>query len=163
MESAMLNRILKKFWEGQASELEERQLREASRSDQQDEEMDALMSYFAHSEARSKVTFPDVDLETVLRAEIKKKSKPVGKLSFYWRSVAASLLIAVSITGGLYWQRSQSAQVIEADTYTDAEMAFAEVKKAMMLLSNNLNEGMEHTSVLGEFHSATQTLDKKNK
>ena len=109
------------------------------------------------------MTFPDVDLETILRAEMKKKSRPARKISFYWRSVAASLLIAVSITGGLYWQRSQTAQVIEADTYTDAEMAFAEVKKAMMLLSNNLNEGMEHTSVLGEFHSATQTLDKKNK
>ena len=45
-----------------------------------------------------------------------------------------------------------------ADTFEDPELAYQEVKKALMMLSSNMNTGIKQTTFIGEFHKAKEKL-----
>lgn len=86
-----------------------------------------------------------------------KVSKPVQRKSqmLLWAvSIAASLVLIVSAV--LYFNRQPIGQtavlahVNYKDTYSDPEIAYQEARKALMLVSGNLNKGMDQLSGVQE-------------
>lgn len=158
----MLNRLAEKYWRGECSELEERHLREALKSPSVPEHLKDLSEYLASTDVLKDEEMLgqdfDQDILAAIQAQEQGQSRP-------WRnilSMAASVVIVLgmAVAFNLYAPTTDTATALEfTDTYDDAELAFQEVKKVMMLLSSNMNEGMDHAGVLGEFHQATQTLD----
>ena len=85
--------------------------------------------------------------------------------SGWWIKVAAAiiLILGIGLGGYLYSPKSKGSReiVINEDmTEAEARLAFEEVKKVLFTVSSNMNEGMEHTKVLGEFHKATLELEE---
>lgn len=158
----MLNRLAEKYWRGECSELEERHLREALKSQAVPEHLKDLSEYLTSTNILKEEEMQDRDFDQRILAKIGSNDRPSRSP---WRSVlnmAASvvLVLGMAVAFNLYRPVDHRAAVLEiTDTYDDAELAFQEVKKVMLLLSSNMNEGMDHVGVLGEFHEATQTLD----
>ncbi|MEM7656633.1 MAG: hypothetical protein AAF399_10930, partial [Bacteroidota bacterium] len=76
----------------------------------------------------------------------------------------AGLALILALGGGLYfWETGTEPAPVATntfdDTFSDQLVAYQEVKKALYLLSSNLNEGLEHTQMLEELYKAQQQLE----
>ena len=88
------------------------------------------------------------------------------------KAAAAIALIAALSFGGYYMTSNSSSSQkpkIAMNDFSDEDMteeelrlAYEEVKKVLFKVSDNMNEGMDHTRVLGEFHKAKIELETTN-
>lgn len=69
------------------------------------------------------------------------------KMNFRWLSVAASVVLVFGLYfGNRYWEQRQ------------AEIAYQETKKALNLLAENFNRGVDKIAYLNEFEVAKQKI-----
>ena len=135
MESAKIEALLDAYFEGNTTLTEETTLRSYFQSDAVAPHLVAYKTMFVGFEAaRSEVSERDVKLPTY--ASRTNRS--------WWYSIAASLLITISVGGYLFYQPSLS-QEEEA-----ALEAFQKSKEAMLLLSSNLNKGTEQLTYMNQ-------------
>ena len=70
-------------------------------------------------------------------------TKKVVSKSLRWAvSIAASLLLLISLGVLLNQQEDANSFALQEDTYTNPEDAYKETRKALMLFSENLNKGL---------------------
>lgn len=144
-----------KFWKGATSREEERLL-----LDRKDTEQESpLTEYSDYVRSRRSMRLEDGFNEALM--ERIGQSPRRSFLTNRWMGVAASVVIVLGMSMGIM-KYAQYDAAVNADTYENPEMAYQEVKKALMLLSSNMNEGMGHTEVLGEFHRAQKNIEGKN-
>lgn len=154
------------FWEGRLDEIQEEELRHYILASDA-EENEELKSYFLlmASESQSDNLDSEFDkqvLDLIDKTKIRKSFFTSGRMG-----IAASIVLIIGLVGLLNFytplQVAQNPTVVQVDTFDDPEKAYDEVKKALMLLSSNMNEGMHHTGVLGEFHKVQNSLKLQNK
>jgi hypothetical protein len=161
MASQMLDRLAEKFWAGESSELEERQLIELLDKHQED----------GHGELRAYLRFLSDEKQVVVTEDKVTFKKDVSNIRGArnirnWLSMAASFILIVSASFWIYKtaytpiQMSPTTEIL--DTFDNAELAYAQVKKAMLLLSSNMNKGVEQAVHLEEFHKAANSIAVKN-
>ena len=68
-------------------------------------------------------------------------------------AVAASVLLIVSIYFSYFTERPAT------DTFTDPELAYAETRKILLSVSNNLNAGADELSQLKQIESGMENLN----
>lgn len=88
------------------------------------------------------------------------KTQKSKRLSINWKwvsGIAAS--IAIFVSAGIFFQKSfdKKADFVVQDTYTDPKEAYLETQKAMLLVSNKLNKGLEQVGTV------QNNVDKVNK
>lgn len=161
MESHKLNKLAEQYWQGACTEQEEQVLLEAIRtSTSVPDSLRELAEYLEFLAQERNETFLDADFDQAMLARI--AEAPVKQLRWkMWASVAAGIALLGSIGFGVqqFSQPVTPPVLAQEDTYEDPAQALAEVKKALLLVSNNMNAGMEHTRVLTEFHKAKQELE----
>jgi hypothetical protein len=77
----------------------------------------------------------------------------------------AAILIPLVIAGYLFYQDAQKdAPLIytKGDTFKDSEKAIAETEKALMILSKNLNDGLEKAQSIKVFSEPVQRTKENN-
>ena len=72
-------------------------------------------------------------------------------------SIAASILILISV--GIYFQ-SGTPKIHFEDTYDNPELAYAETKKILMLVSGNMNTGSDELQNVAELENGFRELKK---
>lgn len=165
MEFNKIRELLGRYWEGASTLEDEEMLRSFFSTDRDDlpadlKEAQPLFGYFA-SEADIPVPeFPDM-------RELIAKMQPEAPVKYmvwqHWMKYAAMLLIAVGVGYGArefkvkYSEGVQVAQA-EPDTYDDPEKAYAVTKKALALLSRNLNKGTSQVQKLSYFNEAADKV-----
>lgn len=82
--------------------------------------------------------------------------KTVGKISPWWLTVAAMLVLAIGIGGFFLSNRNSHSQEEK-----EALIAFENSKKAMFLLSENLNKGAKQISLVNQFDLAKDKFWKE--
>lgn len=88
----------------------------------------------------------------------KKTARPtIRKRSLYWLSAAAAVALLCIGSFHLYIQDTGYSEHRLADTYTDPQEAAAAAQKALLLLSQNLNKGLD------QMNDARQEMNKVNK
>lgn len=74
-------------------------------------------------------------------------------------AIAASLIIAmVSVSIFKYELFTRKNQIQFTDTYNNPELAYIEAKKALLFVSEKLNEGTNHIENLNSFEKGTKDL-----
>ncbi len=164
MENKQLNILTDKFWKGESSTEEERQLETFLNEEAVPSGFESLANYLNFAGSTRSMELDDQFDKTIL----KKIEKPSAgsKTRFMIMRVAAAIIL-LFVAAIVLRQPNQPATVAHQsefiDTYQDSEEAYREVKKALMMMSTNMNNGMKHAEMLGVFHQANETLKGRNK
>lgn len=153
MEPNKIEDILEKYFQGESSIAEENQLKEYFSSlnvAQHLEQYKPMFGYFSQAKEQ-KSTY-----------EIPLQSK---KRNVAWLSIAASAVVLLGI--GTYFFVSEQkdttavASQTELGTYQDPEEALKATQKALALLSNNVNVGIESVQYIKEYEQSKNKVFKQ--
>lgn len=161
MESHTLNKLAEKYWRGECSLEEEQELDELLQGDIPSE-FQELAEYrqFMRMEKAANVLGSDFDQEILSKINSTPQKRVIP---MWWMKVAAGIALIAGVSFGVnkIMAPVKSAEMIaEEKAQREAELAFEEVKKALMMVSSNMNEGVAHANVLGEFHKAKIELQE---
>lgn len=149
MESANIHLLLEKYFEGETSLAEERQLSDYFASGDVAPELQQyrpLFGFFA--EAR------EAQPEKPLVLPVQRQG------TFTWLSVAASVVALLGIGVYGYFNYDTTPQG-DLGTYDDPEVAYREAQKALSLLSSKVNKGMEGVRYIETYEQSKNTIFKK--
>jgi len=152
MEFNKIEDILEKYFQGETSIAEENQLKEyfsSSNVAQHLEQYKPMFGYFSQEkQQKSTQTIP-----------LKTKKRNVA-----WLSIAASAVVLLGIGTYFYVGEKDTAPVVaqsELGTYDDPEEALAATQKALALLSNNVNVGIESVQYIKEYEQSKNKIFKQ--
>lgn len=163
MESSKVNDLVERFWAGDATEMEERQLREFFQQGNVPAHLEDTAAYFLAIKAEESMELPE-DFEQEVMAQIR---RPRGGrlIQFNFSRIAASLLLVIGLSLGLYYflgsgNMPASNDMVQVDTFEDPQQAYEEVKRALMMVSTRMNDGMTYSQELGHFSTLVPTVFK---
>lgn len=140
MESHKIEQLLERYFEGETTIAEENELRTYFSSPDVAPPLEHYRPMFGYfSLAREQQFEQNVPLRS-------NKRKIVA-----WLSVAASIVVLVGVATFAYFNPSQSQDL---GTYDSPEEAFRETQKALAMLSENVNTGVESVQYIQEFETA---------
>jgi predicted ribosomally synthesized peptide with SipW-like signal peptide len=138
MELDRIEILLEKYFEGATSIAEEKELQDYFSGDvaQHLEQYKPIFGYFAI--AREQQFEQNIPLQS-------KKRRVVA-----WLSVAASVVVLVGVGTFAYFNQTQSQDL---GTYDSPEEAFRETQKALALLSDHVNTGVESVQYIQTYET----------
>ncbi|MDL2143633.1 hypothetical protein QQY79_13970 [Flavobacterium tructae] len=152
MEFNKIEDILEKYFQGETTIAEENQLKEYFSSPnvaQHLKQYKPMFGYFSQvKEQKSTQTIP-----------LKTKKRNVA-----WLSIAASAVVLLGIGTYFYTSEKNATPVTaqsELGTYDDPEEALAATQKALALLSNNVNVGIESVQYIKEYEQSKNKIFKQ--
>lgn len=161
MELNKIENILEKYFQGETSIAEENELKDyfsSSNVAKHLEQYQPIFGYFSQVKEQKSTQ----ELESLARTgeAIPLQTK---KRNVAWLSIAASAVVLLGI--GTYFYISENTTPIvaqsELGTYDNPEKAFAETQKALALLSNNVNVGIESVQYIKEYEQSKNKIFKQ--
>lgn len=165
MELNKIEDLLEKYFQGETSIAEEKELKEYFSSPnvaQHLEQYKSMFGYFSQvkqqkstqeleSFARTNEAFP------LLKVQDKKRN-------LAWLSIAASAVVLLGIGTYFYVSQKNATPVVaqtELGTYDNPEEALAATQKALALLSNNVNVGIGSVQYIKEYEQSKNKIFKQ--
>jgi hypothetical protein len=145
MELVKIENLLEKYFQGETSIAEENELRNyfsSSNVAQHLEQYKPIFGYF--SLAKEHQFTPEIPLQS-------------KKRNVAWISIAASVVVLLGIGTYAYYSADVVNKSQDLGTYDDPEEAFRATQKALSLLSDNVNVGIESVLYIQEYQT---TKDK---
>jgi hypothetical protein len=140
MEYNKWQNLIQKYLDAETTLEEEETLRTYFATEQNiPDEFKSLASVFKFTEAEKK--------QVQTKASLKRKFYP----KFMWSAAASFILL---LTMGFYLHHEQQQK-------KEIELAFAETQRALLMLSEHLNTGMQQMNHLKEFNSTTEIILKQ--
>jgi hypothetical protein len=167
MESKKLDLLAELFWTGEATDEQERELREAVLYGPISEKHEELRDYLRFTEEMKGTEKLGDMFDAQMMDEIERRSTKTSSFTFF--KIAAGIAVLLGLFFTMRGLMSDDVDVIPTDeivivdTYDDPEVAYQEVKKALMLVSKNMNQGLSYTGSLGEFDKATDKIEKEDR
>ena len=100
--------------------------------------------------------------EDITRVTVFKDQKKDKKPSFYWISIAASFVILLGIGTYLFYASDSLNKDKDFGTYDDPKVAFEATQKALSLLSNKVNAGIESVQYVEEYQNTKNRIFNNN-
>ncbi|HEX8334035.1 MAG TPA: hypothetical protein VF622_15555 [Segetibacter sp.] len=166
MDYEQIKNLLNKYWACETDAAEELQIRKYfSEQDDLPEDLEKerhLFGYYSN-EAKSPVAGEDLTqkLKQTWLEEPSVIRIPVWKTILKY----AAIIIPLVVAGYLFYQDTQKdahAVYSKEDTFKDSEEAIAETEKALMLLSKNLNDGLEKAQSIKVFSEPAHRTKENN-
>ncbi|RKR11180.1 hypothetical protein C8C83_2879 [Flavobacterium sp. 90] len=152
MELDKIENILEKYFQGETSIAEEKELKEyfsSSNVAQHLEQYKPMFGYF--SQVKEQKSTQEIPLQT-------------KKRNVAWLSIAASAVLLLGIGTFFYVSQKTATPVVaqsELGTYDNPEEALAATQKALALLSNNVNVGIESVQYVKEYEQSKNKIFKQ--
>jgi len=144
MELDRIEIILNKYFEGETSIAEENELKNYFSSSDVAQHLQQYKSVFGYFSQEQSQQF---------KAAIPLKAKK--RTNVAWLSIAASVVVLFGIATFMYTNTTEKPkQLSDLGTYDNPEEAFAETQKALELVSQKLNVGIESVSYINEYETA---------
>lgn len=157
--------LLKKYWEAETSPQEELELKKLL-NESTEPELEEEKVLFALFDQKKSVEL-DEAFDAELLAQIgqmeEEKGTKVISLQSYFRqyaSIAAAVLV-LCISGALYYQQQQPYEV--EDTYDNPEVAYAELKRQLLMVSQYMNKGQDALKELNNLSKVPSELEELGK
>ena len=157
--------LLKKYWDAETSPGEEQELKELL-NESTEPELEEEKALFAHFENQKSVELDDsFDAELFAKfglVEEEKGAKVISLKSYFrqYASIAAAVLV-LCISGALYYQQQEQNQM--EDTFDNPEVAYAELKKQLLIVSKYLNKGQNTLKELNNLSKMPAELEELGK
>ncbi|MHC0442255.1 hypothetical protein [Flavobacterium sp. 3-210] len=152
MELDRIENILEKYFQGETTIAEEKELKEYFSSPnvaQHLEQYQPMFGYF--SQVKQQKSTQEIPLQT-------------KKRNVAWLSIAASAVVLLGIGTYFFTSEKNSAPAVaqsELGTYDNPEEALAATQKALALLSNNVNVGIESVQYINEYEQSKNKIFKQ--
>ena len=149
MELDKIERILEKYFEGETSIVEEKELKDyfaSSNVAQHLEHYKPLFGFF--SQAKQEQYKAVIPLQTTKR-----------KIAS-WISIAAAVVVLLGV-GTFTFMNYNTTKSQDFGTYDDPEVAFRETQKALALISKHVNTGIESVGYINEYEQSKNKIFKK--
>ena len=147
MESSKIEILLEKYFEGQTNSSEENELRNYFSSPNVVPHLEQYKPLFGYFAVAKKEEFkPNIQIQS-------------KRLRVTWLSIAASVVVLLGIGTYVYFN-TYTNQNQDLGTYTDPEIAFKETQKALALLSNQVNIGIESVRYVEEYQHSKNLIFK---
>ncbi len=158
--------LLQKFYDGETSLDEEASLRDYFSNENVPEQLIAHQAQFSFYQKAKDEKVPLRNFERDLSKHIReeKNVKQIGnrRRTFYFvTGIAASILIFIGVYFQFVVNDNRSAYSIE-NTYEDPEVAYAEAKKALLLVSEKFNTGVQDFNKFSTFSQYKELITRKN-
>lgn len=165
-----LNRVeilLERYWNCASTVEEENELKLLFNSNDVPDELKDSAALFKYFEQQKQATL-DEKFDEVLVEKIKHQQSPtVRKLSNsfrnYMKAAAAVLVILAAsfIFRMEYWQGEKPKMLLVEDTFQTPEEAYAETKKAFLLIAEKMNSGRKHAQKISIMNKAVNKINKE--
>ncbi len=152
MELDRIEKLIDKYFEGETSIAEEKELKNYFSSSDVAQHLEQYKSVFGYfSQAQSQQFNATIPLKAKKRTNVA------------WLSIAASVVILFGIGTFMYTKTNDkpSSQLSDLGTYDDPEVALAETQKALELVSEKINVGIGSVSYINEFERSKNRIFKK--
>jgi hypothetical protein len=150
MESNQIKQLVHKYLAGESSRKEETILKDYFSLENIDvtlQEYQPMFNYFT----KEKDLKSSQELPELLTLEEKKKTRT-------WISIAASVVVLLGVGTYLFSPLENSKSEKNLGTYDDPEVAFKETQKALAMLSNHVNSGVEGMRYIQEFEKTKNKI-----
>jgi hypothetical protein len=174
MELNEIKLLLAKFYEGSTSLEEEHSLRDYFRDNTVPEELATDRELFMYSLNEAKLVPMNSGLEKKLEHWIDLQDageKKTRHIQLWYKVASVAAGIAILVVCYLFIVK-QDNEIKPKDTYTDPQIAYAQVKQTLLYISeklnkgtkplnqmSKLNQGMEHFSSFSSFGSGLKQLE----
>ena len=149
MEFNKIEILIEKYFQGETSIAEEKELRSYFSSQNVAphlEQYKAMFGYF--TEAKQQKFTQEIPQQT-------KKQKVM------WLSIAASVVVLFGMVTFFMINTDETVTQNELGSYDSPEQAFRETQKALALLSSNVNIGIESVSYIQEYDNSKNLIFNK--
>lgn len=149
MELNKIEILIEKYFQGETSIAEEKELRSYFSSQNVAphlEQYKAMFGYFTEAKQQE------------FKQEIPQQAK---KQKVMWLSIAASIVVLLGMVAFFMINTNQTVTKNELGSYDSPEKAFAETQKALALLSSNVNVGIESVRYVQEYDNSKNLIFKK--
>lgn len=152
MELARIEELIEKYFQGETTLAEEKQLKQYFSTE-------TVATHLEHY--KPLFNYLAIGKEEQFKKELSFNQKT--RFSRAWIAIAASLIFFGGLFAYLNYKPSPApAQVVsDLGTFDTPEEAFEETQKALALLSENVNEGVESIAYLNEYEKSKQLIFKK--
>lgn len=152
MEFSKIEDILEKYFQGETSIAEEKELKEYFSSPNVAQHLEHYKPMFGYfSQVKEQKSTQEIPLKT-------------NKRNVAWLSIAASVVVLLGIGTYFYVSEKNAAPTVaqtELGTYDNPEEALAATQKALALLSNNVNVGIESVQYIKEYEQSKNKIFKQ--
>jgi len=148
MESDKIEILLDKYFEGETNLAEENELRNYFCSGEVAQHLQQYQSMFGFFLKEKEQT-------------LQKKEVTTKRHYRAWLSIAASIVILLGIGTFTYMNYNNNAASQDLGTYDDPEEAFRQTQKALALLSNKVNVGVESVQYIETYQDTKEKVFKQ--
>ena len=153
MELNKIEILLEKYFEGETSIAEENELRNYFSSPDVLPHLEQYKPMFGYLAFAKEQKF---EQETPLLPMVRDKKRNVA-----WLSIAASIVVLLGIGAYVFYNYDNVNKKQDLGTYDDPEVALKETQKALALLSNNVNVGIESVYYIQEYQNSKELIFKQ--
>jgi hypothetical protein len=150
MDLVKIEKLIDKYFEGTTSIAEEKEIKAYFSSSNVAQHLQQYQSVFGFYTHEKNTTFNKPFLV-----------KAKNKFSVLYLSIAASVVIALGIVIFKFNNSDVPKSSGEYGTYDDPEIAMQETQKALALVSEKLNLGIESVSYINEYERSKNRVFKK--
>lgn len=144
MELIKIEQLLEKYFQAETNSVEENKLRVYFNSESIAPELKQYQKMF---------TYFDISKTETLEKEINFQSK---KSASNWMYIAASIVLLIG--SGIFFLNRDTSEKIDCN---NPDIAFRETQKALQMLSENVNVGIESVTYVQEFETTKNRVFKK--
>lgn len=160
--------LLERYWNCVSTIEEEEELKTFFNSSEVPEDLVESANLFKYYQTQKQATL-DTKFDNEIIEKIKEQKSPVVRklnLSFQnYMRVAAVILVVLTASFVFrmeFWQ-DEPPPTLLVDTYKTPEEAYAETKKAFMLIAEKMNSGRKQTEKIGILNKAENKIKKEEK
>ena len=148
MELSKIEYLIEKYFEAETSIADEKVLREYFTSTNVAQHLKQYESVFGYfNQAKNEQFKATIPLQT-------------KKRSVKWLSIAATVTVLFTIATVVMLNKSTPKVSGKLGSYDNPEIAMQETKKALNLLSDNLNTGIESVAYINEYQTSKKRIFK---
>lgn len=166
MDSKRIDLLIERYWNCVSTQEEEAEIRRYFNENSTiPDHLKSTAPLFQYFQAQSEIKIQDPNFDQSVLSQLKDSNQPSGKVrtleqSFQNYMKVAAALVLVIATSFIFrmeiWQGDKPELLLVEDTYKNPEEAYAETKKALMLIASKMNHGkkeVEKISILSKAES----------
>ncbi|MDZ7608661.1 MAG: hypothetical protein U5K79_24445 [Cyclobacteriaceae bacterium] len=163
MDLKKLELLVDKYFRGSTTLDEEEALKKHFSSMANADDPDSV--YFRFLDHSSSKNAPGADFDEKIMSLISEKEPVPQKknviLRYWYLAASFALLLGLGYSfRDVIIPAKQPITIAEADTWEDPQKAFEETKKALMMLSSNLNKSEEYAAEFSKFEQSQKNVKK---
>jgi len=170
MDSKRIDLLIERYWNCVSTQEEEAEIKAFFNNKKAIpahlEKTAPLFQYFSQ---KATIKMLDSEFDNILIEQLKNSSLPKGKFqkleqtfqNYMKVAAAIALIIATSFVFRMeVWQGDKPQLLLVEDTYKNPEEAYAETKKALLLIASKMNHGKKEAEKISMFSKAESKIKR---